>query len=76
MRHKGFLVKQQYEISVERMTMSLRHNGVNMELGRDVPLTPEEEEELMPHDDTKPSEKDIQDYLRGNLYPTPPTHHS
>ena len=66
------LVKQQYEISVERMTMNLRHNGVNTELGRDVPLTPEEEEELMPHDDTKPSEKDIQDYLRGNLYPTSP----
>ena len=56
--------------------MSLRHNDVNTELGRDVPLTPEEEEELMPHDDTKPSEKEIQDYLQGNLYPTPPTHHS
>lgn len=52
--------------------MSLRHNDVNTELGRDVPLTPEEEEELMPHDDTKPSEKDIEDYLRGNLYPTSP----
>jgi hypothetical protein len=74
MRHKGFLVKQQYEISVERMTMSLRHNDVNTELGRDMPLTPEEEEELMPDDadDAKPSEKDIQDYLKGNLYPTQP----
>lgn len=52
--------------------MSSKHDDANIEWVRDVPLTIEEEEELMPDDATKPSEKDIQDYLKGNLYPTQP----